>query len=499
MKQKIKFSKNLGNYIDKTKVDIYTYLIKRIINSDFSRDKFINIANKKLYTTIVEKNNLFPKTIQIKKYEFMSSMLESARRNLNKKFLSKNSANRLLETLVKYGFIGDKKNWEIKKNFKNKYGMYPPSFIVLSPTQKCNLSCIGCYASAKPNAPAPSLSYEIVDRIIGETYNIFGNRFLTISGGEPFMYCDNGKTLFDIWKKYSEMFFLVYTNGTLLNKENIKKLAELGNVIPVISVEGFEKETDEKRGKGIYKRILTTMKNLREEGVPFGLSVVATSKNIDILLSDKFYDYFFKEQGATHMWIFQIMLIGKARDMKKIMITPEQRIKLYRKWEKILKEKKYCVVDFWNSGPLTGGCLAYGRGWGCNRSGGYMYVDWNGNIMPCVFVPYYKDNIINLYNKGKGLPDALFSDFFIKGRKWQNEYGLSKPKKPKNWLMPCSIRDHYKNFKNNILPKNIQPEDEYAKEALESKEYDKTLKEFDKELKEKTEPIWKKEYLERDK
>ena len=158
-----------------------------------------------------------------------------------------------------------------------------------------------------------------------------------------------------------------------------------------------------------------------------------------------------------------------------------------------MKEKKYCVADFWNSGVLSDGCIAYGR------SGGYLYVDWNGNIMPCVFVPYYEDNIKELYKQNKKLADALFSDLFKKGREWQIKYGYDPnhefKSKPKNWLMPCSIRDHWKNFRENIISKTTKSQDEFAKQALESEEYNKTLEEFDKELSEKTEPIWRKEYL----
>ena len=190
------------------------------------------------------------------------------------------------------------------------------------------------------------------------------------------------------------------------------------------------------------------------------------------------------------MWMFQLMPIGQARNMKEMMVTPKQRVKLYRKWEYLLKEKKYCIADFWNSGVLSNGCIAYGR------RGGFLYIDWNGNITPCAFVPYYEDNINDLYKDGKKLADSLFSDLFINGRKWQKEYGLDNTKKPCNWLMPCSIRDHWLNFRKNILTKISKPEDEYAKEALESKNYEDVLKQFDEELAGKTEPIWEKEYLE---
>ena len=63
--------------------------------------------------------------------------------------------------------------------------------------------------------------------------------------------------------------------------------------------------------------------------------------------------------------------------------------------------------------------------------------------------------------------------------------------------MPCSIRDHYDNFKKNIVSKNTKPEDAAAAAAINSKEYTKVLEEFDKELETRTEPIWKKDYMEK--
>ncbi|MBA7627287.1 hypothetical protein ES703_34749 [subsurface metagenome] len=45
---------------------------------------------------------------------------------------------------------------------------------------------------------------------------------------------------------------------------------------------------------------------MREVGVPFGISVTATSKNINVLLGDEFYDFDFKEQGASYMWELQM-------------------------------------------------------------------------------------------------------------------------------------------------------------------------------------------------
>jgi MoaA/NifB/PqqE/SkfB family radical SAM enzyme len=295
--------------------------------------------------------------------------------------------------------------------------------------------------------------------------------------------------MLDIFQKYNDMFFMVYTNGTLISEEVAGKLARSANVTPAISVEGFEKETDQRRGQGTFKKILKAFENLRKAGVPFGISATATSKNADLLLTDEFYDFYFKEQGASYMWQFQIMPIGRGKDELELMVSPEKRLKLFRKWEKLLAEKKYCLADFWNSGMLTRGCIAYGRG------GGYFYVDWHGNVTPCAFIPYYVDNIYDLYNNAKTLSDALFSDFMKNGRKWQLGYGLGNRHKPGNWLMPCSIRDHYEIFRNSVLTENAKPEDRAALEALESKEYFKVLQKYDQELQSLTEKIWENEYL----
>lgn len=230
------------------------------------------------------------------------------------------------------------------------------------------------------------------------------------------------------------------------------------------------------------------MDNLRKHGVPFGVSITATRFNANLLMSEEFYDYYFDELGASYMWIFQYMPIGRGVDVD-LMPTPEQRTAMFRMWQKCLKDKEYFVADFWNSGIVSDGCIAYGR------PGGYIYIDWNGNIMPCVFVPYYVDNIFEIYKRGGTISDALFSEFFKRGREWQFEYGYEFGKTPKNWLMPCSIRDHYKNFKYNIAKEEVKPEDENAKVAIKDIGYEKKMIEYDERLRKLTEKIWKEEFL----
>jgi len=462
--------------------------------SQLIRTRHINkILAKKvddyIYENIVADPNEGLKAMRLKRYEFLSAMLSCTLRNIEKGYVSKEVINNIIRVFVDNCLLhNDNIYSQITESFKNRYGEYPPTFVVVSPTQRCNLNCTGCYAGSNALSTA-TLPFNILNRIIKEAHDCFGNRFLTISGGEPFMYKDSGKTLFDVFAKYNDMFFLVYTNGTLINKDVAAKLAKTGNVTPAISVEGFEQETDSRRGKGVFEKILRAFENLRNAGVPFGISVTATSKNVNRLLQDDFYDFYFKEQGTAYMWQFQLMPIGRGKDEIDLMVSPAQRFELYRKWERLLTEKKYCVADFWNSGVVSKGCIAYGR------NGGYFYIDWNGNITPCVFIPYYVDNIIDLYSKGKTLADALLSDFMKNGRKWQRDYCLADLSMPGNLLMPCSIRDHYRTFRNSVLTQDVKPGDENAKEAVKSNEYFEILENYDCQLEELTQKVWEKEYV----
>ncbi|MGC8746199.1 MAG: radical SAM/SPASM domain-containing protein [Candidatus Saccharicenans sp.] len=415
--------------------------------------------------------------------QYVINLMHQGLMNIDRGIISKDYLKKVAETLGRGIWGESSRSREAAQKYFEKYGIKPPSFCTISPTQKCNLNCAGCYAASNARSLA-SLPYWIVERLVKEMRDIIGASFIVISGGEPFMWKDGEKGLLTLAEEFNDMFFLVYTNGTLLDDQTSKRLLELGNITPAISVEGYEAETDHRRGKGIYQKIMNNIDNLKKYGVGFGVSVTATKENLPVLLEDKFYEYWFDEVGATYMWMFHLMPIGRARETMHLVLSPEERVQLLTKWEKLLFKRGYFIGDFWNSGAASRGCIAYGR------TNGYFYVDWNGNIMPCVFVPYYKDNLFELYKNGRTIDEALMSDFFKRGRQWQEEYGyLSSP--PGNFFAPCSIRDNHKYFREKILTPDIKPEDEHAKAALEDPEYYQKMAEFDEKIHQLTEPMWK--------
>ncbi|MCK4787910.1 MAG: radical SAM protein, partial [Desulfobacteraceae bacterium] len=250
----------------------------------------------------------------------LHNMVKVVDRWSSDKHVTKSSLNNFLNS---FGPIFSKSNDSVREEFAGKYGFSPPGFLTISPTKVCNLQCKGCYASSGADTNI-SLDFDVVNRIIEEKEKLWGATFTVISGGEPFMYKSQGKGILDLAQLHPSNFFLVYTNGTLIDKKIAHRIAELGNITPAISVEGFEKETDERRGNGVHKRILQAFENLREAGVLFGLSVTATRNNAETILSPEFIDYYLDQNGAYYMWIFQYMPIGRKYTLD-LMVTPKQR------------------------------------------------------------------------------------------------------------------------------------------------------------------------------
>lgn len=379
------------------------------------------------------------------------------------------------------------KHQGVKQEFKEKYGVYPPGFVTISPEGTCNLKCKNCYASSI-NSKLEHLSSTSFTKILYEKYEKWGSWFTVISGGEPFMWQDNGLDLIDIAAQHPEQIFMVYTNGTLIDKRKAERIASVGNILPAVSVEGFQKETDKRRGEGTFKRILEAFENMREKGVPFGISITANNDNVDVLFSDDFFEFYFEKQCAVFEWIFQYMPIGRGVDVAD-QLSPEKRRDIWFREQELIREKRLVIADFWNSGSLSSGCIAAGR------EDGYLYIDWKGNVYPCVFVPYFKDNINKLYSEQKLLTDALFSDLFEGIRDWQLSYSFRKPPKIRgNEIRPCFMRDHHEHAHNLFIKTHAFAGNESAEICLNDCSYIDAMKKYGDKLSQLLDPIWEEKY-----
>ena len=376
----------------------------------------------------------------------------------------------------------------VVKKFKEQYHRDPPWFIAISPTRACNLKCAGCYADS--GSANTHLQWSMLKRAIDEAKALWDIKLVVFSGGEPLTYRSEGKDLLDIVESHPDLLFLMFTNGTLIDERTAERIGRLGNLTPAFSVEGMRRLTDQRRGEGVFKAVIEAMARVRKAGVPLGISVTVNHENTQEVLSDDFLKYFFEEQSAFYGFFFQYLPIGRCPSFEK-MPGPAERVAFWRRLWEIVEEKRIFLIDFWNHGPLAAGCMAAGR------SDGYLHIDWNGKVTPCVFVPYSAGNIHDVYRKGGTLNDIWKSPFFEAMRNWQDTYGYGQrePIKEGDWLRACPFRDHHSVFKGWVDLYKPEPEDEASGEVLADEEYARKLGEYEAELKPLFDKIWDEEYL----
>ncbi|MFW5997033.1 MAG: radical SAM/SPASM domain-containing protein [Lentisphaeria bacterium] len=460
-------------------------LFRALLSTRIVRRSVKNKIDQKLYHQLVEDNpDNRPPRAQAEKHNLMMCLLEAVDRALERGTLSKSVLNRLLDVFVKNVIVTRFSNIE---EARFEHGIEPPLFVVISPTGKCNLRCAGCYAASDPSNHV-NLDFNTIDRIMTEKAEMWRSHFTVISGGEPLLWEDQGYDIIDMAKRHSSDFLMMYTNATLIDEDKARRMGEAGNISPAISVEGFEKETDARRGKGTYRKIMNAMELLRKHGVPFGISATPTKENWDIITSDEFADFYFLEQGAFYCWLFQYMPMGRGRSVD-LMPTPEERLEMYERTQRLQKEKRVFIADFWNNGVTSSGCISGGR------RGGYFYIDWNGDITPCVFVPYAVDNINAIYERGDTINSVLESSLFKRIRKWQDAHGYARnPEDIHNWMAPCPIRDHYRFMRRALKETGAKPITDDAEAALQDEEYYQRMKEYGDRIHELSRPIWIRDY-----
>ncbi|WP_040397913.1 radical SAM protein [Anaerococcus senegalensis] len=327
---------------------------------------------------------------------------------------------------------------DLKKESREKYNCNIPWTILLDPTTACNLKCKGCWAAEYGNSL--NLSYELIDNIISQGKEL-GIYFYIFTGGEPLV---RKKDILKICEKHNDCEFLIFTNSTLIDEEFIDEMLRLKNIVPAISVEGSEFTTDARRGDGIYNKVIKSMKLLKDNKLPFGISCCYTSQNYKSIISEEFVDEMI-EKGSLFAWYFHFMPVGKGTG-KELLPKPDQRKHIYHQLRKFRKTKPLFFLDFQNDAEYIGGCIAGGRN--------YLHINANGDLEPCVFIHYSDSNI-----KEKTLVESLQSPLFM-------AYHDGQPFN-KNMLRPCPMLENPNLLRDMVKKSQAKSTDILEKENVD--------------------------------
>ena len=185
----------------------------------------------------------------------------------------------------------------IQKESEEKYHCNIPWAILLDPTTACNLNCTGCWAAEYGHQF--NLSLGTIDSIIRQGKEL-GTYMYIYTGGEPTV---RKKDIIKICEMHPDCEFLAFTNGTLIDEEFCQDMLRVKNFVPAISLEGFEKANDGRRGSGVYQKVRRAMDLMKSHKLPFGISACYTSQNFEDISSEAFYDMMI-ESGALVVWYF---------------------------------------------------------------------------------------------------------------------------------------------------------------------------------------------------
>ncbi len=278
-----------------------------------------------------------------------------------------------------------------------------PAYLIYSVTNRCNLNCVGCYAKAKEQRESCVMSTEEARCLLGDAANM-GIGTVIVVGGEPLMRQD----IFDLMAERRDLVFLLFTNGTLLSDAHIQRLKKLPHVVPVISMEGKEVKTDDRRGEGVGQLVDRSMERLKKAKLLYGISLTVDKDNLEHTLAQDF-TIKMKDKGCSI--IFYIEYVPVAAGTKDKVLDETDREELINKVSAIRNRDGILAVTFPGDEKELGGCLAAGRG--------FVHVSGNGSVEPCPFSPYSTHNVKD------GLEKVVDSPFFQALR--EHEHLMEEP------------------------------------------------------------------------
>jgi MoaA/NifB/PqqE/SkfB family radical SAM enzyme len=288
-------------------------------------------------------------------------------------------------------YFNQMKAASIRKKQRESGEIIPP-VMIFSITDECNLNCKGCYSQAQHRTAGKGMSRNDINRLFNEAREI-GISIILTAGGEPF----TRKDLLNITGDHPDIIFPVFTNGLLIDKETAEKISKHRNLIPVLSIEGLERQTDERRGEGVFDAIHRTIPLLEQNNIFWGISITVTRENYDLITGNNFLRELIFFGGRLFFFVEYVPI---KEETINLVPTDEQRDKLKRMASELSAKHPALFVVLPGDEASYGGCLAAGRG--------FIHISANGDVEPCPFAPYSDINI-----KNRSLKDAINSSILL--------------------------------------------------------------------------------------
>ncbi len=291
-----------------------------------------------------------------------------------------------------FGVKGIRSIQLFKKRLKK--GIYFPPFLYISILNSCNLRCQGCWVDV--DKPQVKIELDELNKIVNDARE-HGNSFFGILGGEPFMYPE----LFDFLAQHPDCFFQVFTNGQMITPKNARLLRKVANATPLISIEGNEIVSDERRGKkDVYQRTLKGLQNCLDEKIMTGVATSVCQTNIDELLTESWLRKLI-DMGVHYAWYHTYRPVG-PQIHEELALQPEQARRVREFVVNMRCKLPIGIIDAYYDGEGRAVCPM--------ATGVSHHIGPTGGLEPCPIIQFATESIRDY----DSVYDALTKSSFMK-------------------------------------------------------------------------------------
>src|SRR5205809_4761984 len=234
-----------------------------------------------------------------------------------------------------FGFKGMLSSIRFKRRIKR--GEFFPTFLYLSIINSCNLRCQGCWVDVE--APRESIDLSTLNNLINNAKE-HGNAFFGILGGEPFMHPE----LLDLLATHRDCYFQLFTNGQFITEKIANRLRELGNATPLVSIEGREITSDERRGrKDVFDKTMRGLEHCLRARLLTGVATSVCRSNIDELLTAEWLRELIR-RGVHYVWYHTYRPVGPKVNAQ-LALSPDQLVRVRKFVVEVRAKMPIAIID----------------------------------------------------------------------------------------------------------------------------------------------------------
>ena len=274
-----------------------------------------------------------------------------------------------------FGFKGARSVMLHKQRMRR--GQFFPPFFYISILNSCNLRCQGCWVDV--DKPRQSLNLDELNKIVHDAKRR-GNAFFGILGGEPFMHPE----LFDFLALHPDAYFQIFSNGQMITEKAAVTMRKLGNVTPLVSIEGTEIVSNERRGnKDVLTRTLRGLQHCLDAKILTGVATSLCQTNIDDLLTESWLRRLIS-MGVHYAWYHTYRPVGPQINAQ-LALNPEQITRVRQFVVEMRAKLPIAIVDAYYD--HNGQAL-------CPMANGISHhISPTGAIEPCPIIQFAKESV----------------------------------------------------------------------------------------------------------